>query len=180
VNGTTITNTATLSNSKSASATMGAANVADVFLLKNVTTAPQAGVPLSYQITVMNAGPNDAANTVVTDTLPTGTSLVEVPSGCTSSGQTLTCALGNLAVGATQVLKYLVTIPDTGGTFTNLAVATSDTEIAYPEGAQDSVTEVIPGLAHTGAPRADSGIWGTTLVAAGVALLLISRRRRHP
>lgn len=177
--GTEILNTATLSNGQSASATITANNIADVVVLKNLTTAPEAGAPLGYQVTVTNAGPSVAQNTVITDTLPAGTTLVQTPSGCTLSGQTLSCQLGNMDSGTTQTLFYLVNIPNVGGTFTNHVVATSQTPFLDSTTPEDSVTVTIPGLADTGAPESLALPVGIAMLVTGALLFTFTARRKR-
>ncbi|WP_298118936.1 DUF11 domain-containing protein [uncultured Aurantimicrobium sp.] len=177
--GTQVVNTATLSNGETANASITANNVADVVVLKNLTTSPEAGAPLGYQVTVTNAGPSVAVNTVITDTLPQGTSLVQTPSGCTVSGQTLTCQLGDMASGSNQTLFYQVSIPNVGGTFTNHVIATSSTPFLDSTTPEDSVTVTIPGLADTGSPQASALPLGIALTASGVVLTFLALRRRR-
>jgi uncharacterized repeat protein (TIGR01451 family) len=176
--GTDVINTATLSNGQSASASMTANNVADVVVLKNLTTAPEAGAPLGYQVTVTNAGPSNSENLYITDTLPAGTTLLNTPSGCSVSGQTLSCFLGNMSSGTTQTLFYQVNIPVVGGTFTNHVVATSDTPFLDSTTPEDSVTVTIPGLANTAAPAPSALPLGIALTLSGSALFAYSVRRR--
>ena len=178
-NGTTVTNTATLSNGQSATATMTAANVADVVVLKNVTTNADAGQPLGYQVTVINAGPSNSENTVITDTLPAGTSLVSTPSGCSVSGLVLTCSLGTLAPGTSQTINYEVNIPNIGGTFTNHVVTTSDTPFLDAITPEASVTITIAGLADTGAPVSMALPLGLAMTLSGVVLFIWTLRRKN-
>lgn len=177
--GTDVLNTATLSNGQSATATITANNVADVVVLKNLTTSAVAGEPLGYQVTVTNAGPSVAQNTYITDTLPAGTTLVHTPTGCSFSGQTLSCQLGNMASGTTQTLFYQVNIPVLGGTFTNHVIATSDTPFLDSTTPEDSVTVTIAGLVNTGSPQLAALPWGIALTISGALLCVFAFRRRH-
>lgn len=179
-NGTTLTNTATLSNGETSNATITAQNVADVVVLKDLTTEAEAGVPLGYLVTVINAGPSASVNTVITDTLPTGTSLLNVPSGCSQSGQVLSCALGTMAVGAIVTLDYQISIPDAGGTFTNHAVATSDTPFLDSITPEASVTVTIAGLANTGSNMNGFPLGLGLLVAGSILLVSSIRRAKRP
>ena len=59
------------------------------------------GTILEYTVQVTNNGPANATGVVVTDTLPAGFALTPFGSPqCTSTGQAVSCAMGNLAVGA--------------------------------------------------------------------------------
>ena len=146
-------------------------------MLKDLTTEAEAGVPLGYQVTVINAGPSASVNTVITDTLPAGTSLLNVPSGCTQSGQVLSCALGTMAVGTIVTLDYEISIPNAGGTFTNHAVATSDTPFLDSITPEASVTVTIAGLANTGTSLTALPL-GLGLIVAGISLVFWRTRRR--
>jgi uncharacterized repeat protein (TIGR01451 family) len=78
---------------------------ADVAISK---TGPATVVPngtISYLLTATNHGPDDAANTVITD--PTDSSLITVTSapGCTVTAGTVTCPLGTLAAGDTVTFR---------------------------------------------------------------------------
>jgi uncharacterized repeat protein (TIGR01451 family) len=67
---------------------------------------------LFYTITVTNNGPGDADAITVTDTLPSGVTLVSTNPACAQNGATLTCDLGNLAVGGTAILGIEVRVDE--------------------------------------------------------------------
>lgn len=180
-NGTVLANTASLSTGPTASSNITVNAAADVFLTKTLTTSTDPGVPASYQVTVINAGPATAVATVVTDTLPDGTTMLTTPNNCTSAGQVLTCAMGDMAPGTVQTLSYEISIPNAGGSFTNHAVATSTTPIIDPAGATDSVTFSVAAfakLAATGASLSALWIGIVLLIAGGIAFILYVVRRR--
>jgi uncharacterized repeat protein (TIGR01451 family)/fimbrial isopeptide formation D2 family protein len=83
---------------------------ADLQLQK--TAAPafvKAGGEVTYTLTVKNAGPDSAANVVLSDPLPSGETLLRSPAGCTQIGQTVSCALsGELASDETQTVELTV------------------------------------------------------------------------
>lgn len=88
------------------SASIGApASSSDLSIAKSDSPDPVfAGTPLAYSIQVVNLGPNDAADVIVTDNLPKGTSFVSAAStqgSCVvdSKGRKVTCALGTMSVG---------------------------------------------------------------------------------
>ncbi len=84
-----------------------------------------AGNDVQYTLTVTNNGIASVANAHVVDTLPPGTTLFSAPASCSGTGP-VDCALGALGVGASAVVKLVVTSPATvpaGGTITNTAVA---------------------------------------------------------
>ena len=87
-----------------------------------------AGTGLTYTIEVSNAGPSDAQNVVVTDTLPGGVTLVAT-SGCVEDPNGVpTCTLGTIAAGGSASYTVMVTV-DSGtlGTIQNNVSVASDT-----------------------------------------------------
>ncbi len=87
--------------------------------------------PLTYTVRVTNNGPKDATQVVVTDILPSSVELdptANLPSmGCTISGNTITCNVGNLPRGSTATLTFKV-IPRAVGTINNTATVTGIAE----------------------------------------------------
>ena len=100
----------------------------------------QVNDPLTYTITVFNAGPDDAQNVVLTDTLPAGTTFVS-STGCLESpaGGVPACTLGTIVAGGSAIVTIAVTAPATPGLITNNVSVTSDT--ADPNGANNSASE---------------------------------------
>ncbi len=104
----------------------------DLAIVKTVTSGPVvAGQPVTYALTVTNAGPSDAANVVITDTAPPGTTWASaaLPGGaCTITGADLSCTLTNTMTVAQTVAATVVlnTPSNLTGTLTNTADATSD------------------------------------------------------
>jgi uncharacterized repeat protein (TIGR01451 family) len=135
----TLSNTATVTastpdpnpsnNTSSASATV--VGQADVSVVKAFTGSVVAGSPVSWTLTVSNAGPSDATNVVTTDVLPPGVTVSSPPAGCTGT-TTLTCSVANLADGASTVINVTGLLsPDARGTLSN--TATTSSEIADPD-----------------------------------------------
>jgi uncharacterized repeat protein (TIGR01451 family) len=98
---------------------------ADLALTKTASPDPvPPGSPLTYDLTVSNAGPSDAASVTVMDTLPAGVTLVSSvpgPPTCTLAGATLTCVLGALAPGANATVTIVVTVNAAPGELVNTA-----------------------------------------------------------
>jgi uncharacterized repeat protein (TIGR01451 family) len=146
---TDVTNTATVSQvgatdpaagNNTASITTPTSASADVSVTKVARAASAiAGTSATWDITVANAGPSEAASVVVTDTLPAGLTWSTVPASCsTGPDDTITCALGTLAAGTSIVLTVESAIdPATpAGSVTNVASAASATP--DPDPADDS------------------------------------------
>ena len=104
---------------------------ADLSITKSDDPDPVvAGTTLTYTVTVTNdaLSMNDAINVVVTDTLPAEGTYVSDTDSCVDAAGTLTCSLGNLAIGASTSFTITVTVDaSTIGTITNTATVTSDT-----------------------------------------------------
>lgn len=128
-----------------------------------------AGAAVGFTVTVANTGAGPARAVVLTDPLPAadGVSWVIAPAGpgpCTVTGaapsQTLGCAFGDLAAGASASVHVVsATTAATGGTLANTATASAAN--AAPVTASASVTVNRPALAVTKA--ADAG----TVTAGG-------------
>jgi YVTN family beta-propeller protein len=109
----------------------GAVQSADLGLTMTQSANPvPAGSNQTYTLTVTNAGPSDATNTTVSDTLPTNATLVSAtPSqGAACTGTvTLTCNLGTVANAGTATVTIVVTVnAGATGTVVNNASVTSD------------------------------------------------------
>lgn len=100
---------------------------ADLAIVKTLTTSPLvAGQSATFAISVTNNGPQAATGVTVNDPVPAGlTNVQATPSGgnCTV-GAAITCALPNLAVGATATISVTGTLAasfDPGAALTNTA-----------------------------------------------------------
>jgi uncharacterized repeat protein (TIGR01451 family) len=113
-------NTATVSTPVTASA--------DLALTETVAPNPVllGGSNLTYSLTITNNGPSPATNVVLTDTLPAGATLIgATPSQGTCTSPLATCAIGNLASGASATV-LVVLKPNATGTVTNSATVTAN------------------------------------------------------
>ena len=80
--------------------------------------------PLSYTITVSNAGPDDATGVTLTDTLPAGVTFLSATSSqgvCTQVAGIVTCAVGDLAAGSNATVNIVVSAPFATGSISNSA-----------------------------------------------------------
>jgi uncharacterized repeat protein (TIGR01451 family) len=112
---------------------------ADLSITKSDSPDPVvAGQTLTYTVTVNNAGPSDAVNVVVTDTLPAGVTFVST-TGCTEDPNGVpTCSLGTITAGGSKQYTITVTAPAGGGTITNNISVSSDTSDPAPGNNSDS------------------------------------------
>jgi uncharacterized repeat protein (TIGR01451 family) len=155
------------------------AQSADVSIFKNSSPNPvAAGAALTYTITVSNEGPDDAANTQMSDPLPPGTTFqsVVIPAGWAcgtvppvGTNGTLTCSIATFAPGSADfTLSVLVdsALPD-GTVLANIATITTTT--ADPNSnnnsaeADTTVSSPVPTLSITKTGSPDPVLAGSNL-----------------
>jgi uncharacterized repeat protein (TIGR01451 family) len=161
--GTNVTNTASATSStldpnagnNSGSASFVALNKADLFVTKKANLAAvKATQNLVYTVTVKNLGPSRAAAVTLNDPVPAPSTFVSMNSGGTSCtapavGQvgTITCNLGNMAVGASATVTVTVKVSGSSNktSITNTAVASSPNFDPNPANNSATVTTQIFG-----------------------------------
>jgi uncharacterized repeat protein (TIGR01451 family) len=127
---------------------------ADLSLLDNAS-APKAtvGETFTYTIAASNAGPNEAAGTIVTDVLPTNVSFVsaQATQGVCSGSTTVICELGALesAAGATVTITVKASA---AGTATDASSVTSSTPDPSSANNNASATTTISALDSAATP----------------------------
>jgi uncharacterized repeat protein (TIGR01451 family) len=107
------------------------------------TGSPNRGATFSYTFQVKNNGPLPAYKVTFSDPLPSVVSFVGVTTtagSCTQAGGTVSCAFGDLAVGAQANVVISVVAPTTPGTFTNTASAATDSPDRQPSNNSVGVT----------------------------------------
>jgi uncharacterized repeat protein (TIGR01451 family)/fimbrial isopeptide formation D2 family protein len=132
----------------SASAEAQVVSAADVRIEQTASpTVADVGAAVTYSLTVSNAGPDPAKAVLATDELPVGESYVSNNAGCTVSGQSVRCELGELANGASRKIQIAARVGMSlaASTVSNSARASSTT--FDPEEANNAATaevEVAP------------------------------------
>jgi uncharacterized repeat protein (TIGR01451 family) len=107
----------------------GAAPTADVAVSIDDSPDPgTVGAPLSYVLTITNAGPGAAENVMVVDTLPPSVTFTSVTSshGSCSGTAPVTCDLGVLQGGSNATIEIDV-VPTLEGEIANAALVASST-----------------------------------------------------
>jgi uncharacterized repeat protein (TIGR01451 family) len=108
----------------------------DVAIAKQASVASVvAGGQVMYTLTVTNNGPDGATGVSVTDTPPSGMTLVSAQpaSGTCAIHVYLSCSLGDLAAGGrTQVLVTATVASGAGGALTNVATVTAHEKDTNP------------------------------------------------
>jgi uncharacterized repeat protein (TIGR01451 family) len=124
--------------------TTAATQTAELALTKVAANeTPAAGDPQGarYTITLVNNGPSDATDVVLTDQIPDGTTLIkpvengpqpvvtEPPITCTTSPTAVTCPIDDFPAGASQTLIVTIDIPASTvpGPLANTATAMTTT-----------------------------------------------------
>jgi len=108
------------------------------------TSSPARGAAFSYTFQVKNNGPFTADAVTFSDTLPAA-----LPAGsatastgtCNVTGQTVSCALGDLAVGAQATIVIATSAPQAPQTISNTASVATTTPERNP--ANNSVTVTV-------------------------------------
>ncbi|MEO9237690.1 MAG: DUF11 domain-containing protein, partial [Jatrophihabitantaceae bacterium] len=161
-------NTSTVSNTPTVQA--------DLQIQKRHLTSPfVAGQSADYQIDVHNAGPSDAVNVVVHDSLPTGLSYHGYsstdPWTCAAAGAVVSCALtGPLTAGTITSITLTVDLAsDFVGPAVNTALVSSDTTDPVPANNSDTDNSAISTVADLSIVKTDSG---TTNAGSGLSYQL--------
>jgi uncharacterized repeat protein (TIGR01451 family) len=166
----TLTNIATVSadefdpetegNQSSAETVVGPAP--DLRLTKTASVpAALQNSQLTYTLTAFNDGPSAATNVTVTDTLPSGMSFVSGSNGCTDNAGTVTCELGNIAIGSNAVATITVLANGNGTQVNNATVASDDPDPDPSDDAASATVEVGPvadlSIVKTSSPSVTAG-----------------------
>ncbi len=83
-----------------AAATITVLSAADLAVTKTGPATVAAGGQATYVMTATDQGPSPATGVVLTDQLPAGVGVAGADPGCSVSGQSVSCAVGALALGA--------------------------------------------------------------------------------
>ncbi|MBI5635000.1 MAG: SBBP repeat-containing protein [Nitrospirae bacterium] len=110
----------------------------------------QINQQVTYNITVINNGPDAAPGVLLTDAIPSGATYVSsTPSQgtCAPSGNTLSCSIGSMVNGATATISVVVIAPGTAGSITNTVTVSSGSNDpnATNNSASATTTVFLPG-----------------------------------
>lgn len=108
--------------------TVEAATVwADLSVINNDAPDPViVNTPLTYTLTIYNAGPGTAVNATLNDTLPQGVTTLSFPANCDKTDNEIFCTLGDLPTKTGGTVTIVVS-PKNTGTIMNGASVGSDT-----------------------------------------------------
>ncbi len=159
----------TMPGNNSASASVNVVPAADLSLTKTASPSPViAGQRLTYTLTVHNAGPDPATGVKVVDPLPSGQVFQGASPGCSASGQTVTCPLGDIPSGGNGSAMIVVLAPAPPAV-ANTASVSATTADPNPPNNSGSATASITGSC-TSSPTGT--IAGPLTVPAGTFLCL--------
>lgn len=132
------------------------------------------GQPIRYRITVINKGPDPAADVVVTDVLPKGLTATRLPPGCDGTA-TVVCRLGTMLppneAAAAPVQLELEVAPRAAGSYVNTVTVKTSTPQRKDALANDSAQATTEVVGAT--PAADLSVAATATpspVFAGATL----------
>ncbi len=129
---------------------------ADVYITKTDLADPVvAGGTVTYDVTITNAGPAEARDVVITDTLPAGTSVVSTSVPCAPVAGSIQCAVtGPLESGASATVQITLSVDpslvhDAGGAVTLTNTAAVSSSQPDPNLLDNSVSETTTVVAET-------------------------------
>lgn len=125
------------------------------------------GDNLVYTLTVDNLGPLAADNVTVVDALPAQVTYVSDDAGCGQSLGTVTCNLGTITSGGSDIV-HLTVMANTAATFANTANVSGDVVDSNPGNNSDSATITVEAPA-----MADLGITKEAPITATVGSTLV-------
>jgi len=148
-------------NSNSANAIVNPAVTPTADLSVTITAAAlpaaTAGQEVTYTVRVANAGPFEATNVVLTDTLPAGSTFVSATRGVRPVNGVLTFPLGTLAASGGADTEAVVVRLSAPGTVTGSVRVRSDVTDPNPANNTASVTTVVGPVVT---PTADLSVTG--------------------
>ncbi|NVN90135.1 MAG: S8 family serine peptidase [Desulfuromonadales bacterium] len=144
--------------------------------MSQIPASPVAGNDMTYTLTVTNHGPSPATGVMAIDQLPTGVTFVSASTGCSQSGETVTCNLGALALDATAIIQVVVN-PPSAGVLTSSAQVSS--AVSDPNSANNNASVIVTATDPAISVPALSG-WSVLFAAACLSGILgsLSNRRR--
>ncbi|WP_198284585.1 beta-propeller fold lactonase family protein [Beggiatoa alba] len=134
----------------------------------SLTASPSpilVGNNLTYTATVTNAGPSTANTVTITQTLPTGTTIVGTPSitngQCSVSGSTVTCTVSSLSSSVSQNSVVLTTVVKTNNSGTLSSTLNATVATPSDSNSANNTTTLATTVTQSSADLAVSAITAT-------------------
>lgn len=155
---------------------------ADIAVTKIAPATVIAGTDLTYSITVINNGPEVAANVTMTDVPPSSTSLVSVtaPAGWTCSAPDVTCTKPAMAAAESAVFSVVTrTCPEAqcGVVIVNTANGSSDTIDPVTDNGTSTATTGVQAQSDLAVTKAASA---ATMTAGGTITYTVNVTNAGP
>jgi len=141
---------------------------ADLSIVKTGPAHVDSGGAITYTLRVSNAGPSNAVDLAVVDTLPGAVTFVSVTGtgwSCTTVTTTVTCTTPALASGSSSVITVVVTAQVGSTALLNTATVASATPDPTPDNNTSSAPTQVAGSADLSIVKT-----GPATVAAGTAV----------
>jgi uncharacterized repeat protein (TIGR01451 family) len=149
------------SNDDAVETTTVTASEPDLGVTKTDSADPVvAGQNLTYTLTAMNVtnsgdGTDNASGVTLTDVLPAGVSFVSASAGCTNSSGTVTCAVGDLAEGASAQRQITVSTTAAGQLSNTATIDGAQDDPVASNNSDTETTTVDPRRADLSITKAD-------------------------
>ncbi|MBL1134570.1 MAG: DUF11 domain-containing protein [Chloroflexi bacterium] len=133
-------------NTSEFSPCLAAVSTTNLVLTKTDNIDPVvSGNNLVYTLTVSNTGPENATGVIVTDSLPIGTTLVNISSSgtCTETSGLVTCTIGNLAAGASITIQIEINVTTASDLVNTASVTGTEIESNYADNTARQTTTVL-------------------------------------
>lgn len=114
--------------------------------VSSATPGAEVGDPLAFTATVSNAGPSPATGVAVSGSVSQQLNLAAVSASqgsCSQSGNTFSCALGNLGVGSSATVGFSGTVTAPGDIVAMLSVAGGQGD---PNSANNPASATVPAV----------------------------------
>ncbi len=151
-------------------------------LVKKDNTDPVlVGENLTYSLLITNNSiDTDATDVMVFDTLPAGLSYVSDDSGCSHSGQVVSCNLGTIAKNGGTGNVAITVRADAAGSVTNTAVVSAnevDADSIDNSDSEDTTIKENSGSGQNGGGGGAVDVWLLVLFTGAFLCVLTMRRR---
>lgn len=132
------------------------------------------GETASYDLVITNNGPSPATGVTITDSLPPGSIIASIPTGCAEASGTVNCSFGTLQPGGTASARIMLQLPmpDVYLNAGLVSAVTTDPSLANNSAAFSVTAIPAPAVPVPGLPLPLAGV-------AALALTCLAARGRN-